>query len=106
MHCYDRDRSRLRSLARLIAAQSDRYQPPGLTSAPQMSMTLVPSPGTTEALELSCTCRFIAHESATRRLRRRPAEKLRLQLPSIAIRRNPASKLLRSFPAPSRPDRW
>jgi hypothetical protein len=33
------------------------------TVAPQMSMTLVPLPGTTEALELGCTCQFIAHES-------------------------------------------
>ena len=33
------------------------------TVAPQMSMTLVPLPGTTEALELGCTCQFIAYES-------------------------------------------
>jgi hypothetical protein len=36
-----------------------------------MSMTLVPSPGTTEALELGCTCKIIAHESAG--LEREPA---------------------------------
>jgi hypothetical protein len=27
--------------------------------------TLVPAPGTTEALELGCTCQLIVHESAT-----------------------------------------
>jgi hypothetical protein len=36
------------------------------TDDPQMSMTVVPVPGTTEAVELGCTCQFIAHESATR----------------------------------------
>jgi hypothetical protein len=25
----------------------------------------IPQPGTTEAIELGCTCRFIGHESAT-----------------------------------------
>jgi hypothetical protein len=35
------------------------------TSELQTSVTLVPSPGTTEALELGCTCQLIAHESAT-----------------------------------------
>lgn len=35
------------------------------TSEPQTSVTLVPPPGTTEALELGCTCQLIAHESAT-----------------------------------------
>jgi len=35
------------------------------THAPQTSLTLVPLPGTTEALELGCTCQLIAHESAT-----------------------------------------
>jgi hypothetical protein len=44
-----------------IAWKSNRMR----TSHPQMSMTLVPSPGTTEALELGCTCQFIAHDAAT-----------------------------------------
>ncbi len=35
------------------------------TDDPQMSITSVPAPGTTEAVELGCTCRFIAHEAAT-----------------------------------------
>ena len=34
------------------------------TGAPQMSVTLVPSPGTSEALELGCTCKLIAHDFA------------------------------------------
>jgi hypothetical protein len=29
-----------------------------------MPTSPVPAPGTTEALELGCTCQFIAHESA------------------------------------------
>ncbi|MGA7807121.1 hypothetical protein [Bradyrhizobium sp.] len=35
------------------------------TDTPDMSMGAVPAPGTTEALELGCTCRFIGHEAAT-----------------------------------------
>jgi hypothetical protein len=35
------------------------------THAPQMSMTLVPPPGTSEALEVGCTCQLIAHDSGT-----------------------------------------
>jgi hypothetical protein len=35
------------------------------THVPQMSITLVPPPGTTEALEVGCTCQLIAHESVT-----------------------------------------
>jgi hypothetical protein len=35
------------------------------TTAPDMSLTPIPSPGTTEAIELGCTCQIIAHESAT-----------------------------------------
>jgi hypothetical protein len=34
------------------------------THARQTSMTLLPAAGTTEALELGCTCQFIVHESA------------------------------------------
>jgi hypothetical protein len=35
------------------------------TDSPQTSTTtLVPGPGTAEALELGCTCQLIAHESA------------------------------------------
>jgi hypothetical protein len=30
-----------------------------------MSMSAVPPPGTTEAVELGCTCHVIAHEVAT-----------------------------------------
>jgi hypothetical protein len=41
------------------------------TDAPQTLITLVPAPGTTEALELGCTCQIIAHESAS--LEREPA---------------------------------
>ena len=36
------------------------------TSDPQMPMALIPAPGTTEALELGCTCPFIAHDTAIR----------------------------------------
>src|ERR1700730_11895363 len=36
------------------------------TSDPQMPMALIPAPGTTEALELGCTCQFIAHDTAIR----------------------------------------
>jgi hypothetical protein len=32
------------------------------THARQTSVTLLPAPGTTEALELGCTCQLIAHE--------------------------------------------
>jgi hypothetical protein len=35
------------------------------TTSPETSMNLIPPPGTTEALELGCTCQFIAHESDT-----------------------------------------
>jgi hypothetical protein len=41
------------------------------TDAPQTLITLVPAAGTTEALELGCTCQIIAHESAS--LEREPA---------------------------------
>jgi hypothetical protein len=41
------------------------------TDAPQTLITLMPAPGTTEALELGCTCQIIAHESAS--LEREPA---------------------------------
>jgi len=44
------------------------------TDAPQMSTTLIPSPGTTEALELGCTCQLIVHESTTQE--REPAGRL------------------------------
>jgi hypothetical protein len=36
------------------------------TSDPQTSMSPIPQPGTTEALELGCTCQFIAHDTAIR----------------------------------------
>jgi hypothetical protein len=35
------------------------------TTEPQVSMSAVPPPGTTEALELGCTCHLIAHEVVT-----------------------------------------
>src|SRR6195256_2150057 len=35
------------------------------TTSPETSMNLIPPPGTTEALELGCTCQFIAHASDT-----------------------------------------
>lgn len=35
------------------------------TNSPEMSMNIIPGPGTTEALELGCICQFIAHESGT-----------------------------------------
>ena len=35
------------------------------THAPQTPLTLVPPPGTTEALEMGCTCQLIAHETVT-----------------------------------------
>jgi hypothetical protein len=41
------------------------------TDVPQTLITPVPAPGTTEALELGCTCQIIAHESAS--LEREPA---------------------------------
>jgi hypothetical protein len=44
------------------------------TVEPQMSMSAVPPPGTTEAQELGCTCHVIAHEAATQE--REPAEVL------------------------------
>jgi hypothetical protein len=41
------------------------------TDGPQVQSNSVPPPGTTEALELGCTCQVIAHESATQQ--REPA---------------------------------
>ena len=35
------------------------------TTSPETSINLIPPSGTTEALELGCTCQFIAHESDT-----------------------------------------
>jgi hypothetical protein len=35
------------------------------TTEPQVAMSAVPAPGTTEALELGCTCHLIAHEVLT-----------------------------------------
>ena len=34
------------------------------TDALEIPMSAVPAPGTTEAMELGCTCRLIAHEQA------------------------------------------
>ena len=42
-----------------------RKEPSMRTTSPETSMNLIPPPGTTEALELGCTCQFIAHESDT-----------------------------------------
>jgi hypothetical protein len=35
------------------------------TAEPQIPSALTPAPGTSEAQEAGCTCRVIAHESAT-----------------------------------------
>jgi hypothetical protein len=54
------------------SSQACRGKDPSMrTDAPQTLITLVPAPGTTEALELGCTCQIIAHESAS--LEREPA---------------------------------
>src|ERR1700692_3149225 len=42
-----------------------RKEPSMRTTSPETSMNLIPPPGTTEALELGCTCQFIAHASDT-----------------------------------------
>jgi hypothetical protein len=40
-------------------------EPSMRTTSPETSMDLIPRPGTTEALELGCTCHFITHEFNT-----------------------------------------
>jgi hypothetical protein len=37
---------------------------PMRSGPPQTSTISVPAPGTTDAVELGCTCRFIAHEAS------------------------------------------
>jgi hypothetical protein len=54
------------------------------TSDPQTSMSPIPAPGTTEALELCCTCQFIAHDAAAQE--RKPAGMLIQPDPNCPLR--------------------